>query len=403
MNKEEEYEEARATLERLDKVMARRSASADHRTRVAPLEGAFPEDDAMMMGMSGDEGGGGPDSPTGSRSPTAPLRTSAAADIMASLERSKFRLMAETAKHKRTLADLNSKVEEARAKMEARRARLSQYNGLFLRMGPEAAQKAPRQRLGAADAVLGTKRIIERELTRVRKEGDVVNSKLNRAKEHNAKLRASIDGQRKDAMTFRKLFVSMSNELEGLKTQLALTHADVSESYEARDRAHEDMRQLAKQFEVDKLERAQEWAVFSEAIEAANREGGPEKLETASGLLTQQEEEELRRKIKRGQQKMEKDRRMLQVRAIWLHFDFHISIIRLFLSCHCRRKHIYLISPFASHLQLAETKLGTYTAALESIRAATGEQDLNALVDIFQRCVAAPQALCHTQSDSLVH
>ena len=46
---------------------------------------------------------------------------------------------------------------------------------------------------------------------------------------------------------------------------------------------------LSKQFELDKLERGQEWQLFSEAIEKANNEGMPDSLEGGSGLLTQEE------------------------------------------------------------------------------------------------------------------
>lgn len=286
MNKEAEYEEARLELEKLNSVMQRRSATAERR----------PEGDDEQPGFS------------------SPVRKTADADIIESLERQKFRLLSETAKYKRQLADVTGKVADARARMEARREKLSKYNALFLRMGPDAAAKAPRQRMGAASAVVETQAIIQRELARVHREGEVIANKLNRARERSAQLRASIDDQRKDALHFRKLFVRMACELEGLKDSLAQTQAAIEASYEARDRTHEDMRQLAKQFEVDKLEREQEWAVCTAAIEAANVKGGPERVEVASGLLTQQEEDELRRKIKKGQQKMEKDRAQLQVR-----------------------------------------------------------------------------------------
>ena len=80
---------------------------------------------------------------------------------------------------------------------------------------PDAAARAPRQRLGANNAVLETKRIIAREIDKVKKEAAVVEMKLNKAREKNAGVRASINATRKDAMTFRKLFAAMTDDLNG--------------------------------------------------------------------------------------------------------------------------------------------------------------------------------------------
>ena len=114
----------------------------------------------------------------------------------------------------------------------------------------------------------------------------------------------------------------------------------------ARDHAQEDMLEIAKQFELDKLERGQEWQLFSDAIEKANNEGMPGDLEGGSGLLTQEEEEQLRKKIRKGQLKMAKDRAVLQ---------------------------------------MAEQKLAAFNEALAHIRTATGYENLQDTVDLFNR------------------
>jgi len=106
------------------------------------------------------------------------------------------------------------------------------------------------------------------------------------------------------------------------------------------------MREVAKQFELDKLERGQEWQLFTEAIEKANNEGMPDSLEGGSGLLTQEEEDQLRKKIRKGQQKMAKDRAVLQ---------------------------------------MAEQKLAAFNEALNYMRRATGYDDLQDVVDLFNR------------------
>lgn len=86
--------------------------------------------------------------------------------------------------------------------------------------------------------------------------------------------------------------------------------------------------------------------LFSEAIDKANLEGLPETLESGTGLLTQEEEEALRKKIKRGQMKMAKDRAVLQ---------------------------------------MAEAKLKAFTEALQQIRTSTGYDDLQDIIDLFNK------------------
>ena len=122
------------------------------------------------------------------------------------------------------------------------------------------------------------------------------------------------------------------------------THA--SPRLASRSPLHHCATDIAKQFELDKLERGQEWQLFSDAIEKANNEGMPDSLEGGSGLLTQKEEEQLRKTIRKGQLKMAKDRAVLQ---------------------------------------MAEQKLAAYNEALTHIRTATGYEDLQDTVDLFNR------------------
>lgn len=116
--------------------------------------------------------------------------------------------------------------------------------------------------------------------------------------------------------------------------------------YAQRDRAQEEMRELARQFEMDKLERQEEWALFTEAIEKANKEGLPDGLEGGTGLLTQEQEEQLRKKIRKGQQKMAKDR---------------------------------------AALAMAQTKLAAFSEALQHIKAATGYDAVDDIVSLFNK------------------
>jgi hypothetical protein len=281
----------------------------------------------------------------GGASPT-PVVLSADDALTRSLEMQKFRLLSQIAHAKKVKSELETKIKAAEAKALEKQKRLGDYNALFMKIGEEANQKAPRQKLGAREAVLGTKRIIERELLKMSKECAVTEMQLNKTKARNAHLRHHVDALRKEHMTFKKLFGAMSEELSAVKARINNTKQAIDEGYKARDHAQEDMVDLSKQFELDKLERGQEWQLFSEAIEKANNEGMPDSLEGGSGLLTQEEEDQLRKKIRKGQMKMAKDRAVLQ---------------------------------------MAEQKLAAFSEALQYMRTATGYDNLQDAIDLFNR------------------
>jgi hypothetical protein len=146
------------------------------------------------------------------------------------LEKQKFSLLQQIARDKKLKDELDRKIKVAEAKALEKRQRLGEYNALFMLMGETANEKAPRQKLGAREAVLGTKRIIERELTRLSKEAAVTEMKLNKAKDKNHHMRAGVDALRKEHITFKKLFTAMSEELASVKGRIG------SESARARAR-----------------------------------------------------------------------------------------------------------------------------------------------------------------------
>ena len=141
-------------------------------------------------------------------------------DASSSLERDKLALLTSIARDRKAALELESSIAAVQSEILTRKAALGKANALFMTL-PDAAAKAPRQRLGANNAVIETVRIIARETDRVRKEGDAVEAKLNKAREKNSNVRASINTARKDAVTFRKLFIAMTDELKGVQFEAA--------------------------------------------------------------------------------------------------------------------------------------------------------------------------------------
>ena len=105
------------------------------------------------------------------------------------------------------------------------------------------------------------------------------------------------------------------------------------------------MAQLVHHFELDRLERQKEWSLYTAAIEEANNEGILE-VESGPASLSKADEELLRKKIRAGQFKMAKDRQILQ---------------------------------------LAQAKVAKYNEALSFVRTQTGYDDLQEVVDLFNK------------------
>lgn len=275
---------------------------------------------------AGGGGGHSPKSATGGAGGAGTTKdgSSAAMSIIINLEKEKLRLSAAITRDKRTVDDLEKHVTLLQSHVLAHRSKLGSYNALFMRM-PDADSKAPRQRLGAREAVLGTKRIIRRELERLESEVVVAEMKLNRSRERNNVIREKINQLRREHVTYRHLFEKMEAELEELKSSIAVVDRAVDSEYSQRDRAYEEMRELAKQFEVDKVERLQLFRQVTEELESlpattvapptAGGAGGrsPKSSNTgaaggAGGEGGNSGEDALRKRVAKAQAKLAKDR-----------------------------------------------------------------------------------------------
>ena len=144
-----------------------------------------------------------------------------------------------------------------------RKTKLGSYNAQFFQDDNRA--HASRQQLGAVAAVVETKRIIERELSRLRSDSVATESKLNLAHDANGRIHAQINGLREDRLTFRRLYGGLSAELLSEQAKVEGLRRKRDDAYALRDHAQAEMRELAKAFELDKLERVREWHVLTQA------------------------------------------------------------------------------------------------------------------------------------------
>ena len=173
-----------------------------------------------MEGEAG-EGAAAPSALEAALGPAGAMPMSADDSITKGLEVQKFRLLSQIAHNKKVKHELEQKIKAAEAKALEKQKRLGEYNALFMKMGESANDKAPGQKLGAREAVMGTKKIIDREIGKAAKECAVIEMQLNKTKARNSHLRAHVDALRKEHMTFKKLFVAMSEELAAVKARIA--------------------------------------------------------------------------------------------------------------------------------------------------------------------------------------
>ena len=166
---------------------------------------------------------------------------SASLSIILGMEKEKVRLSAAAARDARAAAEADASASALSARVDAARTRLGSLNALFARL-PDAAARAPRQRLGAREAVLSTKRILGRELERLGNERVVAEGRLNRARERNAGVRERVDELRRERATSRGLLTKMTAELAALKAAIAGVAGAIDGEYAQRDRAHDEAR-----------------------------------------------------------------------------------------------------------------------------------------------------------------
>jgi chromosome segregation ATPase len=164
------------------------------------------------------------------------------------LEKEKFLLLRNVAQDNKLIAILDERIVAVKSEVMSRKVRLGDYNAQFFQ--DDEGARANKQRLGAVAAVIETKKIISRELERLSAEEANTATKLDTAKDANAQVTALVNGLRTDARTFRSLTSRLTDELAAVKSRVAgIKHAR-DEAYLERDRAQEEMREVAKQFEL---------------------------------------------------------------------------------------------------------------------------------------------------------
>lgn len=141
-------------------------------------------------------------------------------------------LLTQMGKERKAKKELETKITALESRVQERRTRLGEYNALFMtiekaeeraaveRGAAPSKDKAARQKLGAREAISGTKRIIDINLHKMENEIATQGMKLNKSRDHNLKLKDKIDALRKEHLTYNKLFVTLGHDLEMYKEKI---------------------------------------------------------------------------------------------------------------------------------------------------------------------------------------
>jgi hypothetical protein len=200
------------------------------------------------------------------------------------------------------LRKLQDEVEAQRQVVLKKKEGMGKYSALF--MHPKRNKKTDRmQRMGRQNAVMQTKRIIEAQIEHVKFEYESLDVKFNRALGRNMDLRRKIDLLRRERVIYRKLFTKLERELKDIKKQIGQENETIERLYEQRDMAQMDMVDLKQEMEHTQAEIRREWDLLNQVIQVARDKetvNSGEVEDVTVGLLTPEEEEQLKQSVRKG-------------------------------------------------------------------------------------------------------
>eukprot|EP01138_Halocafeteria_seosinensis_P008766 gb/GECG01008960.1/.p1 GENE.gb/GECG01008960.1/~~gb/GECG01008960.1/.p1 ORF type:complete len:715 (+),score=143.29 gb/GECG01008960.1/:1-2145(+) len=193
------------------------------------------------------------------------------------LDTKRYQLEEEKQKNAKILRELEQKLHYAKQLRQRRLERMASYTADFISPSGGKTQEPSKEDLGVTsssyrplyevkprtlgrrEAVLGTKRLVERQLKQVEKKQAVMEKKLNEAQNTNQKMREKIDGLRKEHLVYDKLFGKLEKEVEAAKNKITSIKKKIQEGYAERNRIRKEMQELTDRLQELDLEAKLEW------------------------------------------------------------------------------------------------------------------------------------------------
>lgn len=226
----------------------------------------------------------------------------------AQLEREKLSILKQMSRDRELLTKTMDRIQHNRAETEQLKESLAKTSGMFLdgkettkvtvkdKDGKDQVKTVVVKPLGTRDAVVETRRIIERRLTKLRQSYEVVEVKLNRQRGQNARLKHQINTMRREAVVFDELFDQMCSELMDVKKRTETAKMAISEAYASRDASRAEAQSVLDAMYRERAAAQEEFDQQSQALAEADVQPDS-KAPTTTGLLTAEEEDRLKKKI----------------------------------------------------------------------------------------------------------
>ncbi|CAE7640739.1 ODA1, partial [Symbiodinium sp. KB8] len=219
-------------------------------------------------------------------------------------------VLAKLEKTKAEIPDLKNRIDALKTKVEEKRNAMGRYTGLFTANEVDADLREVKQ-LGRRNAAQQTKVIMEKKLNHLQFEIESTDVKFQNALGRNLNMKKEIDILRRERITFDNLFDKLERELQRTKKEISATETEVEENYAARDAAQYEMQDVTTEMDHAEAEVRKEMAAINKLFmaEEAAAEGS---AEAKVGNLSLEQENQLRRNVKKGMWKLGKDKALLR-------------------------------------------------------------------------------------------
>eukprot|EP01052_Picozoa_sp_SAG31_P030701 SAG31_NODE_3171_length_4590_cov_5.721443_6_plen_279_part_00 len=216
------------------------------------------------------------------------------------------------------IAKLQDQADTYTRKIEMEKRRIDELDKQIAIMQKNILEQ--RKKMGGVNAAKDNHAQIQKQIKILENRLDKALVKFNEALAHNKQLRETIDNLRRERVVFDQIYKKLERELAEKRKEMASIIEAANDAYEARDQAQEEMQKLKERADEEQEQFAAEWKELGKLIEEdrkrksefmkKDRAGGGQE---ARGDMTLDQEQQLRKKVIKGNWGIAKDKAAQQV------------------------------------------------------------------------------------------
>jgi chromosome segregation ATPase len=216
------------------------------------------------------------------------------------------------------IAKLQDQADTYTRKIEMEKRRIDELDKQIAIMQKNILEQ--RKKMGGVNAAKDNHAQIQKQIKILENRLDKALVKFNEALAHNKQLRETIDNLRRERVVFDQIYKKLERELAEKRKDMAQIIDAANEAYAARDQAQEEMTKLKERADEEQEQFEQEWKELGKLIEEdrkrksdfmkRDRAGGNTE---ARGDMSLDQEQQLRKKVIKGNWGIAKDKAAQQV------------------------------------------------------------------------------------------